>query len=618
MSALIDRHRNWLIPLLLLVVAFGVRLIYLNQIQSIPTFESPVMDEQYHLHLARQINSPSGLEGEPYYRAPLYPYFIATLYKIFKGSLYWPRLVQIVLGSFLPLLVLLLGLKLFDRRVAWWSAVVAVFYPTFIYYDAGLLITSLMVLLTTLLAWQLLRCQQTFRWTDFIVAGILLGLAGLARPNILLLGPVLLLWLWLVIKPVIGTRKALLRYMVVGLVSLVVILPVTVRNYTTSGEFVFIAWQGGFNFFLGNNRQATGWSATVPGIEQSWEGGYRQAIAIAEQSASRPLKRSEVSDYWYGRAWDEIRQSPVSFLTLQLKKMRLLINGYEIPNNQDIYLARQFAPIIRPLMFTGPIYFPYGILAPLAIIGLVLSLANWRKFLPVYLVVASYLASLLLFFVCARFRQPVIPLMILFAVYAVTRLVGFIRKLDGKNAILFVAVLVLLIVESNHDMLGLNPARTMAENHMLLGNSLLQKQKNQEAEEQFRLARDADPDFAPAYNNLGMFAANRRQYVQAVGYFQKALQLEPTAVETYVNLATSYFESGRLLEAIKTLERVRQLHPLNDFVHLKLATFYFQAGRIADARRATERSLSINPQNSLAHQVYQQILQAQAADTTSQ
>jgi len=609
-------HHAWLVPLFIFLAAFAVRLTYLNQIKSIPTFNYPVMDEKYHVQLAQKINSNEGLSKEPFYRAPLYPYVLATFYKLTKSSLYWPRFIQVLLSSFLPLLIFVFGLRLFNRTIAFWAAAIAAFYPTFLYYDASLLITSLMVLLTVLLTWQLYRCQRSLKLIDFIIAGVLLGLTGLARPNILLLGPALLVWIWFVIKPLIGLRKALARYVLIGLASLVVILPVTVRNYVTSGDLVFIAWQGGFNFFLGNNRDATGWSATALGIDQTWEGGYRQAIAIAEHSVGRHLKRSEVSDFWYQQAWREIKSSPAAFLKLQIRKVRLFLNGYEIPNNQDLYLARQFAPLLRPLMFNKALYFPFGILAPLALIGLVISLPNWRKYLLIYMVLLSYLASLLLFFVCARYRQPLIPFLILFAVYAVVRLKEFVKRKDGKNIALFIAVLALLVVESNHDMLGLDSKRTQAENFLLFGNAYLEQNNALKAEQKFREAIAVDSTFAQAYNNLGLFYARRGQLFQASGYFRKAIELDPMTVETYFNLATTYLDRSDVESAISILERARQIHPLNDFVHLKLGMTYYEAGRTEDARISVGKSLKLNPQNRLAQQVYRQILTA-SADSTS-
>jgi len=140
---------------MLVVIAFSVRLVYLNQIQSIPTVPNPIMDERYHVELAEKINSEEGPDREPFFRAPLYQYFLAFIYDATGNSIYWSRFIQIVFGSLLPLLILLLGRELFTGKVPYVAAWIAVFYPTFIYYDSSLLITSLMVLLTTLLAWRL-------------------------------------------------------------------------------------------------------------------------------------------------------------------------------------------------------------------------------------------------------------------------------------------------------------------------------------------------------------------------------------------------------------------------------------------------------------------------------
>lgn len=116
------------------------------------------------------------------------------------------RLIQILIGSLLPLLILLFGTRLFGRKIGIWAACIAIFYPTFIYFDSSLLITFLITLLTTFLIWILYKNESFTLW-KFIIAGIVLGLAGLARPNILLIGPFLFIWFWFIIKPKIGLKK---------------------------------------------------------------------------------------------------------------------------------------------------------------------------------------------------------------------------------------------------------------------------------------------------------------------------------------------------------------------------------------------------------------------------
>ncbi|MEW6051562.1 MAG: tetratricopeptide repeat protein [Candidatus Zixiibacteriota bacterium] len=599
---------NWVLPVTLVIAAFLVRLMYLNQVTAMPTFEHPVMDEQYHVSLADRINSPAGYGNEPYYRAPLYPYLFALIYRVADHSLYWSRIIQITIGSLLPLLVLLLGTRLFGRRIALWGAAIAMVYPTFLYHDVTILITSLKTLLAVLLVWQLYRTEDTPTAGNFAASGLLLGLASLARPNFLVLFPALALWVWVQLKDRIGVKSAVQKYLLLVVSCVVVILPVTIRNYVAAKDVVLIAWQGGFNFFLGNNRAANGWSATAPGIDATWEGGYKEAVVIAENQEGRPLKRSEVSDFWYQRGWQEIQADPGHFAALTFKKTRLFFQGYEIPNNEDPYNVRQFSWLIRPLLLAGVIKIPFGILAPLALLGIGLSLRHWRKYLILYVFLAAWIGSFLFFFVCARYRQPLLPFLILFAVAATAQLVDWFQKRRWKNLSLSLLVLILLIVESNHSLLGIDRRRTEAENQVMFGTVYLDQNRRSEAETYFRSAVAADPTFAPAHINLAIVCSQTGQTEEAVAHYRTALELEPYTVDTYLNFATLLLNQGDRAGALNILERARQANPLSDDVHVKLAMTYFELGHLAEARQAIGQALRLNPQNSLAQRIAQELV----------
>ncbi|MFZ5979691.1 MAG: hypothetical protein ACOYVF_03585 [Candidatus Zixiibacteriota bacterium] len=111
-------------------------------------------------------------------------------------------------------------------------------------------------------------------------------------------------------------KQALLKYLIMGISCLVIILPVTIRNYIVADDTVFIAWQGGYNFYIGNNRDADGYSASVPGIFPTWNSAYREQVVIAEKSMGRGLKKSEVSDFWYRLTWKEIKEDFGHFVNL--------------------------------------------------------------------------------------------------------------------------------------------------------------------------------------------------------------------------------------------------------------------------------------------------------------
>lgn len=601
----------------LFALALLIRFVYVEQSQSIPTFSRPIMDEKYHMELADQINS--GIDSnEPYFRAPLYPHFLAFISKLTGRSFYDIRIIQILLGSLLPILVLWLGLMLFNKTAAYIAAFVAAIYPTFIYYDSSLLITFLMVLLTALLLYQLYRTQKKPTLINFIISGIIMGSATISRPNILTFAPVLIIWVWFILKPKLGLKKALINYAVMIGACIIVILPVTIRNYVVSQDLVLIAWQGGYNFYLGNNREATGWSATVKGIDPSWQGSYQESITIAEKSMHKRLKRSEISDYWFKEGFEEILASPGNFFKLLIKKFRLLINGYEIPNNQPLYIANEFIYTIKPLMFDGFISFPYGLLAPLAIIGIALSLGQWRKFLLLYLFIGSYAGTLMLFFVCARFRQPIIPVLILFAVWGIYCILDLIKK--GRLRIVVVAVIAFLalLIESNHYMLDNNKNLLDAVKHYIIGSAYLTDYRETEGKMQkgpitgpipedlvkaranFIKTVNYDPNHGLAYNDLATIEMLKADWESAKQYLEKAINISPPSYQPFFNYARIFEIQGDHLKALELLERIENLFTNNDLVFYNVAQAYLRMNQIEKAKNAVIKCLDINPDNQQA------------------
>ena len=599
------------------LLAFTVRFIHLNQLTAMPTFDQPIMDEFYHLSLAKQILSPQGYPDEPYFRAPLYPYLLAGYLALAGKSLYLVRLYQIIIGSLLPLMVLLIGLKLLPRMAAYLAGAIAAIYPTFLYFDSSLLITSSITLLACLLLYQLYRCQEKPSTGNFILAGLILGAAGLARPNILLLGPALLGWILLIIKPKTGLRKALVNYLGMGAACIIIILPVTIRNYAVAGDFVFISWQGGYNFYLGNNRQASGWSATATGIDKSWQGGYEEAIAIAQNQANRFLKCSEVSGYWFNRALEEMIDNPGMFFTLLYRKLRLIFNGFEIPNNQHLYLVLGFSTAYRLTQFYEPIFFPFGLLAPLALIGLAFSFQSWRKFLILHLFLISYIMTLLLFFVCARFRQPMIPVFIILAVYGVIKVIDLIKNRQVYKIGITILALVLLFIESNHMLIDLDKNRMKADNNYLLGSSYLAKFKAKYGDGYQRLRPPYPPEINKAthhlnqtikldpyhslgYNDLGTISMRCEQWDQASHFLTMAIRTDSSSYPAYINLARTLVINNSSDEAFDIMTKAARRFPYNHEVQYNFGLLAYDLGYYDLAEAALEKSLQIKPGNRVA------------------
>jgi hypothetical protein len=162
------------------------------------------------------------------------------------------------------------------------SGVIACFYAMLILYDAHLLITSLAVFLDLVLIYLLLRAGKRPKAANWFYCGIILGLSAIARPNILVFVPFILIWMLYRFRAKLVPKAILTRWIILCAGALLIITPVAVRNYLVGKDLVLIAWQGGYNFYLGNNPQATGWSTMARQMHRGLEGG------IEKRSSSLP------------------------------------------------------------------------------------------------------------------------------------------------------------------------------------------------------------------------------------------------------------------------------------------------------------------------------------------
>ena len=92
----------------------------------------------------------------------------------------------------------------------------------------------------------------------------------------------------------------------------------------------------------------------------------------------------------------------------------LFWHGDEIGRNQDIYFWRNYSTVLAATLWKGGIAFPFGIIAPLALLGLLLS-GRRQEFVLFAVFVGVYCLSVVAFFPTARYRAPLLPLLVFFA-----------------------------------------------------------------------------------------------------------------------------------------------------------------------------------------------------------
>ncbi len=593
------RRRNLLLLALLFAAALVPRLIYLAELQHSPLQDFLSLDTRTHHLMALRI-AETGTTGEDvFFRAPLYPYAVGLFYSLFGAGLFPVRLAQALLGALAAPLTFLLGLRLLGRGQALAAALLVAGNWVMVYFGGELLITTVLVPLDLLVLLLLTRHGQDRQpgTGTLFAAGLALGLSALARPNILIFLPAAALWLgWLAVTrrgehttaggrigKTLASRAFLAPLLALVLGTALIVAPVTIRNLVKGGDPVLIASQGGINFFLGNNPAANGRAAIAPCSWSEIPDEFRQRHAdsiwaheliwvsgnyLAEKETGRTdLKPSEVSSHWFGRAGAFIAAQPGRALALLGRKAFFLLNAYEIPSNKDMvhFIRQNRLGTLNLLAFGLPGRFPMGLALPLALLGMGFALANWRRHLLLLLFLASYSAGIILFFVNARYRVPLLPPVFIYAVLAVNELARRWRQGPAAGRLKRLAppliVLLLLGLLCNAGLFDVRDPVLLGTLHFNLGNHHLNKEDFDLAEAAYSEALRLNPGLVDARNNLANICLRRDALPEAAEHFTEALRYSPEDPAVHYQLGETLNRLGRLPEAVASLQQALRLDP---------------------------------------------------------
>jgi hypothetical protein len=410
-------HKKWAI--LIFGVAFIIRLIYLLQIKSNPFFNTPMVDELWNIQWANEILNKSFWGTQVYFRGPLYPYLLALFLKITGSSYFWTRLIQMIISAATVSVTYLLGRRFFSERIARLGSIFLAIYGTIIFYDAMFLIPVIFVFLNILGLYLLARNRDNPSLVSYFFIGLVFGLSAIARPNILFVLPFLAVWIFLHFRRRIETRSNIILILLFFIGVGLPIAPVTIRNYVVADDFVLISSQGGINLYLGNNTAAEGMTMLMPEIDLDASVPWTKFIPVtteyAEKQVGHPLKPSQASAFWANKAKEFIFEHPGKFLSLTFKKLVYFFSGFENPDQHDIYDFRQYSSLISVLIFDYGFKFPYGLFAPLGLIGIGLCFRKRKELAPLLIFFFAYIPTVVLFLVTARHRLTIIPVMLLFS-----------------------------------------------------------------------------------------------------------------------------------------------------------------------------------------------------------
>ncbi len=567
---------------ILIVLALGLRLAYIQDIRDTADFASPLVDAYIYDRSAREIarEGPGALDV-PYYQPPGYPMLLGAVYAVAGGDTVSPRVLNAILGTATALLIFFLARRLQGDLAGWIAAILYATYGPVLYFEGQLLPPALLLFLTTAALAALLAADGAAapaRWLG--AAGLLLGLATVTRPTVVLLAAGLAVW-WLR-----GARRR--AGWVAAAAFLVALLPVTAANVLGGRQPVLVSWNGGINFYLGNGAGSDSLTAIQPGA--AWDRLQRAPLLAGARGGAAQ------SRYWVDRALSEALHEPGEWAFALGRKAIRLLDAREAPRNSDYEAFRPSSEILS-LPLPG-----FALVAPLALLGILSGGLARRTRAALLLTLAAVAAENLLFFVTSRYRLEAVPVLCVLAgcgVAAVVR-VGW-RRLDRR----VVALVILFAAFTIVDVLG--------ERHVDRGRAALNRGvalrrsgRNASAARAFRQALQYSPGDPDAHRWLGEMALGEARYArsdsvrarkarEAIDHFDQALAAAPDYVRVLLGKAQALERAGRLGEAEPVYRAALAADPFSADARLNYGVYLAMAGRTEEARWMFSEGLRLAP-----------------------
>jgi hypothetical protein len=388
---------------------------------------TPIFDAaDYHRHAA-SIAAGDGYptsrleRGSPTaFRPPIYPSALAVVQAL-GGGWTTERVLGALLGVVTVLLVFLISLRLWGRRIAIVAGAIAAVFPPLVALNASLLSEVLFLPLTlaSLLAVLVFRDTRRLRWAA--AAGLLCGLAALTRTSGLPVVLAIATGAW-VLRPRLS-RAALSAPAVVVLAAIVAISPWVIRNTVEFHRFIGLTTATGFAL-AGTYSDESRAKAQHPG--QPFV--PFQLDTFRGLFAKRGLDEAALTQDLNDRGVDFMRAHPGYVVeTIAWNIPRVLDMERDISFKSYLSArtlqALHVGSIESPVVYLGSLY-AVLVLALIGVVAQVRRIGPPRAPLFVWLVPALNILPALTIYGLARYRAPVDPFLVMLAA------VGVVAVLD--------------------------------------------------------------------------------------------------------------------------------------------------------------------------------------------
>ena len=664
--------------LLLLSLALAVRAAWYTDLRRQPDFTMPLHDAAFKDWWGRAIvtgdyTTPAGqrspfIENWPLPNPPLYSWFLAALYRLAgtRTDTYYPliRYTQFAMGLVTVLLLYLLGRSLFSHAVGLVAAALYAFQWAVVYYEGEINQPALIALMVVVLALLGLAWLRTGRVICPLALGVLWGSMVLLRPESFLFLPVIPFWMiWSGFSR--WRWRAVSAALIMCLTAVAVMAPVTFPHYPGSRSWFTVSYGGEVSFYLSNNEHADGVRPDAPDLYRYLPNGEWNIFNWGElgynyshEHFGRMPPYHEFRAHFMKKGWDFIRAHPWLTARRIIRKFLLFWGPAIVDENKVVALERERNLLLRNLP-------DFPLLVSVALVALLLAAAGLFRRRPVpdprvsririlgpvgdatavmTLLAAFALvtcATFLLFFVNARYRMPVYPVLALAGGGGLVELIRLARLVVPRRRVFLGGLFLLIYGLCRVDGAGFTPNRSRwhderrrawmaagmaragiadlqgwlqhhpddAPGHYNLGILLFETGHPDAAEKAFAQAVAADPSFSPAWYNLGLARLARGDAQGAVEALTRRVAVAKDDENAWYALARARRVLNDVSGEEAALRETLQFRPdhaaaLNDLGALLLRTRRYSEAvdvlRAASSARPDDSDIRFNLARALA------------------
>jgi 4-amino-4-deoxy-L-arabinose transferase-like glycosyltransferase len=395
------------------LLALFIRLIFVLAVPQLEVTADAAGYDRLGLNLSLGHGFSMDKE-EPYRpsvtRGPIYPLFLSLIYILFGHNFLAVRIAQAIISAFSCLLIYWIGKHTFNERVGIISSLISSLWIGLIAYTGYILTETLFtfwLLLTVLFFIKAVKERST---PFYLLTGVSLGITTLTRPTSLAFP----LFVPLVLIPIYqNKKKALVHSLLLLTAMLIILIPWTIRNYMhfrtvipTHLHLGNVLWGGKFSVYTYDDR-LRGDSREQEKVIQKMK---KLTEGLSPIEADKKLFKEGVKD---------IIQDPGLYFKAFIKKVILL---WRDPIGKHVLKWRGYSLASNILVIL------YYLFLGLSVIGIVISIRQWRSTLPILSIILYFTLIYGLLHAIPRYHLPIIPYVLVFAANGSLKIMDLLKR----------------------------------------------------------------------------------------------------------------------------------------------------------------------------------------------